>query len=380
MNLNLPEAFSIIVLFHSGKEYLQTCLSSLVNTVRAQDEIIVFINNSDESQHQVDFFSERVTYIHIYENLGYSKAANVSIKYAKNDHLIFCDQDICFVKHWLIELWKSYTGKKNIGAAGIKLINHANNTILDFGIASSEFNFIHPNLGLSIHHPLVMKDREVQMVCSAVMLIHRDLLEKVGGFYEPFGTLYSDLDLCLKLKELGFNIIVSSKAMAYHFCGEYFSVIREYKNSYLKADIKGVFMKNNSHRIVNDVEDYFLKTYEHYHAAYGKLGRYFFCNMLSVANYQLYEDIMQLLGANVYDIYRKGNKQRDAFQIDLFSVLGINILNLGVPIAYFVDRFDSLNNNIFWLSRRKNINDIIIDRHANIVPLQNFRIDYAKDI
>lgn len=369
MDGKMPFPISIIILYHRGEIYLKACLNSIINTVRDTDEIIVFINNSDRNVHNIDFYKEKVKFIHIYEDLGYSKAANKAIDYALNDYVIFCDQDIVFQNNWLPNLWKSYSSKQNVGIAGVKLINHLDNTILDFGVASSEYNFIHPNLGLDIEHPLVKADREVQMVCSAVLLISKTDFNKIGGFYEPFGTLYSDLDFCLRAKDIGLKVIVSSNAVAYHFSGEYFQGDRSYKNN--KGDIKGVFMKKNASRIRNDADFFLEKSFRYLQTTCSCiLPAYMFCNLMSITNYYYYEDLILSYGIHKYGSYRKQIESRDAVHIDIFNILGSNIMDIGVDIIYLVDRFSSLRNNKFWWEHRKSSNDLIVDRHANICTVK----------
>lgn len=368
---------SIIIPYHNGIELLESCLTSIISTTNAENEIIVLINNKDKNVHKVDFLKERVKYISVYNNLGYSKAVNTGIEYATNEYIVVCDQDIQFMNNWLDELWISYKSGDNIGIAGVNLINHIDNTILDFGIASTEYNFMHPNLGLSTSHPLVSSDRYVRMICSAAILFSKTDFLNVGRFYEPFGTLYSDLDFCLRFKAAGFNIIASYKSKAYHFSGEFYPIKRDYKNSNIKGDIKGVFMKRNAHIISYDASHFFEKSFEYYKKINGELERYFVCNMMTVANPEYYENLISSFGAKFYDTYRKADLNRDSAHIDLFTHLGRNILLQGVPIAFFVDRFTSLTPNHYWWANRRNSNDIIIDRNANILKAQDIVNDYG---
>lgn len=373
MTRSLPCSISIIVLFHKGKGFLKSCLESLCRTTRASDEIIVYINEENKEGHDIAYFNERVKYIHVFEDQGYSKAANSAIEYASNEFVVFCDQDVLFQPGWLERLLTAFCADDNIGVAGIKLINHVNNTVLDFGIASSEYNFIHPHMGLSYNHPLVAENRNVQMVCSAVFLTTQTLYRKLGGFYEPFGTLYSDLDFCMRVRHRGFKVLAVADAIAYHFGSELQSGEKYYKQSSLKADVKGVFMKRNSADIVNDVEKYLYQSYQYCSTNHGiPLGKYMFCNLLTVVNRTDYENIITSLGMTSYDIYRRNMRGRDAERVDLFLALGSEIMDLGVNIIYFVDRFTALENNRLWWQRRKGNKDIIIDRHANIINVDKW--------
>lgn len=366
-----PPPCSIIVLYHSGEKFIEACLNSLIETVRDEDEILVFINNTNEKFHRLNYYPKRIRYVNVCENLGYSKAANEAAKYAKNEYIIFCDQDIIVLDKWFQGMWNSFFSKENVCAVGSKLLNHTDNTVLDFGIASSEYNYIHINAGLPDSHFLSQDDRDVQMICSALLLIDKKQFEFIGGFYEPFHTLYSDLDLCLRIKKLGLRIIASAKAKAYHIGGDYYSLNREYKNNNFKSDIKSVFTKRNASQLKNDAEYFLKKAIDYSLTDDDKLPEYFFCNMLSIVNYNFYEDVLISKGIKKYESARIRASDRDSAFFDLFANLGYNIMQIGIPIIYFVDRFTSLKNNYFWTTRRNIDSDIIVDRHANIIKFKD---------
>lgn len=161
------------------------------------------------------------------------------------------------------------------------------------------------------------------MVCSAVLLVSRKDFYKIGGFYEPFGTLYSDLDFCLRAKDFGLKVITSAKAIAYHFSGEYFQGIRSYKNN--KGDVKGVFMRKNALRIQDDANQFIQKSFNYLiNTGVFILPKYMFCNLMSIANYQYYEDIISSLGIHSYGVHHKNLGCRDLPHLDIFSLLGNN--------------------------------------------------------
>lgn len=256
----MPDAFSIIVPYHKGDSYLKLCLESLLYTVRPSDEIIVVINNEEPEIHKFKLNNSRIKYINYYENLGYAKAVNKGVLHAKNDYVIFCDYDLIFLSGWLEKSWKLFASDESIGATSCKLIDPYENKVLDFGIAFSGYNFAHPHLGLSPNHPLVRQNRIVQMGCTGGFLIAKSTFQTVGGFNEEFGTLYTDLDICLRLKSKGYVIGEVADAIAYHFGGDLVHDNRIYKQSYLKADVKGVFMKNNADVIVEDLSIYYKQS------------------------------------------------------------------------------------------------------------------------
>jgi GT2 family glycosyltransferase len=367
----IPDAFSIIVLFHSGKPYLEACLDSLVKTIRANDEILVIINNIDEREHNVSFHTNRVKYIHYYENLGHAKAANFGVEKAQNDYIIISDHDLVYFSDWLQPLWNFYCSDIDLKAVSCKIISVCDNSIQDFGIASSDYNFAHPHRGLPLNHSLVQRDRYAQMICSGGFLIHKKIFHEIGGFNAEFGTLYTDLDICLRLKSNGYKVGVSSQSVAYHFGDDLTKKEKLYKRQHLKADVKGVFMKNNASVIENDIEKYYKESFDFFLVNSLVTKEYFICNCMSVVNYFWYEELLKNFGLNSLGNVYSPTSIRDADYIDIFSILGYNIMALGTPIVYFVDIFSSIRNNAYWWQERKSKYDIVIDRNANIMTVKD---------
>ncbi|MDR0231053.1 MAG: glycosyltransferase [Dysgonamonadaceae bacterium] len=369
--MKLPNSFSIIVLYHSGKSHLKVCLDSLINTVRKEDEIIVIVNNVDEKEHSINFYENRIKYFHFYENLGHGKAANIGVEKAENEYVIISDHDLVFLPSWLENLWHFYSSDADLKAVSCKIIDVLHNNILDFGIASSEYNFAHPHLGLPINHPLVQKDRYAQMICTGGFLINKTDFLLVNGFNADFGTLYTDLDICLKLKKAGYKVGAASKAIALHFGSDLAQSALSYKRSHLKADVKGVFMKNNASVITNDLIRYYEDSFYYFNLKHAMIKEFFFCNCITVVNYTWYEELLKELGIKSLGSVYHSYLERDVNHINLFGIWGYNIMALGSPIAYFVDIFSSIKSNAYWWQERANKNDIVIDRNANILTVKD---------
>ncbi|MDR0969525.1 MAG: glycosyltransferase [Lentimicrobiaceae bacterium] len=368
--------FSIIILYHTGKSYLKVCLESVLKTIEDNDEVIVVVNNCDYKEHEVDFFNDKIQYLHYYENLGHGKAANLGVAHAKNDYVIISDHDLVFFPKWIDYLWQFYNSDRDIKALSCKIIDVRNNSIQNFVTASAEYNFAHPYRGLPIYHPLVMNDRCAQMICTGGFLIGKSDFLSIGGFNENFGTIYTDFDLCLRLKKQGKKVGVAANAIAYHFGGDWAKEGKSYKSQHLKTDIKGAIMKDNADIIENDLSMYYKESFDFFIKQNSLEENYFVCNCMTVVNPSWYEELLKEFGLNIYGSVKYPILSRDVSYVDLFDVLGYNIMALRVPVAYFVDSFPSIIENAYWWQKRKNKDDIVIDRNANILLVKDIINNY----
>lgn len=364
--------FSIIILYHSNKHYLDWALESILKTTNLNDvEIILIINNSNLSEYTVEVkYSSIIKVIRINENLGHARAANIGAREAKGEYLIFSDHDLIFQNKWLENLYNFYLSNENLGAVSCKVLNPHTNRILDFGISFTDFNSPHPFQDLPYSHQLVKENSIFQAVCTGGYLIKKTTFNLLHGFDEQLGTMYTDIDLCLRLKDLNLKCGASANSLLYHYGGEFSLIDRSYKDKSIKADIKGYFMRKNAHRIDIDMSSYYKKSIDYFKLNYKVETEYIACNMMNVANPKWYENEIKNM-FNIVDSIFVSSKVRDSYVVPLFETLGFNIMKQNIPIIYFVDRFVALEKNELWWENRACKSDIVVDRNGNILPVQN---------
>ena len=54
-------------------------------------------------------------------------------------------------------------------------------------------------------------------VTFAAVAIRREVFEQVGGLSEVFPRAFNDVDFCFKIRMLGYRMVVTPKAVVYHF-------------------------------------------------------------------------------------------------------------------------------------------------------------------
>jgi glycosyltransferase involved in cell wall biosynthesis len=359
--------FTIVVTFHSGESFLRLCLESLLQTTSFDVEIIVVINNTDEREFNVSFDSPRVRFIRIKQALGYAAAANAGAAEARGDYLIFTDHDIIFTPGWLEALCAIHLHSPLVGATSARIANPHSLRVLDFGIGFTQLNCPHPHLDQPLDSPLVTHSRRVQAMCCGGLTIERALFQRLGGFDCELGNFYTDIDLCLRLKALERECWVAADAVAYHFGGDFSQIDRGYKSSCLKSDIKALFRVKNDNRITDDMSQYYDQSWRHILSMGPAPAEEFVaCCMLNVADPHWYVGIFRQY-RRVLDVAVLPTGRRDSGMEGLYESLGYDFLKLRAPIAYFVDRFVSLADNLLWWQERADARDIVVDRNGNIM-------------
>lgn len=79
---------------------------------------------------------------------------------------------------------------------------------------------------------------------------------------------------------------------------------------------------------------------------------------------EMFAEIHKLEILQSYDF-----KNIEMKKIIINDYLTLDVCRLDIPILYFVDEYEFLRDNYFWYVNRTNKEDIIIDRHANILHI-----------
>jgi O-antigen biosynthesis protein len=112
--------------------------------------------------------------------------------------------------------------RPEVGAVGAKLlypdgrIQHAGVTMGIFDNCGHAFKA----LDGSTTHYFDFSDvvRNVSAVTGACLMTKRDIFWQVGGFDESdFAVAFNDIDLCLKVGQLGYRVIYTPHALLYHY-------------------------------------------------------------------------------------------------------------------------------------------------------------------
>ena len=59
--------------------------------------------------------------------------------------------------------------------------------------------------------------QNVSAVTGACLMIRRNVYEEVGGLTEKFAVAFNDIDLCMKVREKGYNIVFNPYVELYHY-------------------------------------------------------------------------------------------------------------------------------------------------------------------
>lgn len=172
---------------------------------------------------------------------GFPNSCNDGAKQFSAPILVFLNDDTEMTEGFFDEIVRIMRDG-NIGICGAKLLFPEDSTnpqrpagkVQHVGIAFDVYaNAIHPLMGWSPDNHKTCITRECLAVTGAALVVRRDIFRNLGGFDPLYGKGYwEDVDLCLKVRQMGYKIIVDTNLIAYHYAGASSSIDPTFSQSF----------------------------------------------------------------------------------------------------------------------------------------------------
>ena len=217
---------SIIIPTCDHADLLKQCIDSIFSLSTYDNYEIVVCENNSKDPETFRYYDQirkdpRIKIITYEGSFNFSRINNFARRYAQGEHLLFLNNDIKIITPEWIEEMLMFTQREDVGACGIKLL-YPDDTVQHGGIAMGVCGCA-ANLC-----PLYPRDHEGYMsrlavasdmsACTAAcLMVTAEDFDHVGGFDEELAVSFNDVDLCLKLREIGKLIVFNPVAEAYHF-------------------------------------------------------------------------------------------------------------------------------------------------------------------
>lgn len=210
---------SIIILNHNTRTLLHQCLGS----IHGDYQIIVVDNNSsDKSVEMVKKEFPKVEVLARNVNDGYTRGNNAARKLAKGEYVLFLNSDTKAFPDTLKVMIDFMDSDKTVGVSTCltelpdgKLYYACHrgfptplNSLLYFlGLPSSYY----PKYQNIIH--------EIDACSGTFLLIRKWLLDEINWFDEDYFSYGEDLEMCYRIKELGYKVMFNPNVKLIHYWG-----------------------------------------------------------------------------------------------------------------------------------------------------------------
>lgn len=215
---------SIIIPTKDRIDLLRRCIESIQNRSSYDNYEIILVDNmsqEEETAAYLDGLGKSYRIIKFNEKFNYSKLNNYAAEFACGEHLLFLNNDIEVLNSDWLEAMLEQSQRDEIGCVGAKLlypdrkIQHVGVVVGWGGRAEHIYKWLHSNdIGYMGHFVSI---RNYSAVTAACMMLRKSIFNEVGGFDERFEIGFGDVDLCLRVRELGYENLFTPYAKLLHY-------------------------------------------------------------------------------------------------------------------------------------------------------------------
>ncbi len=220
---------AVVILNWNGRKFLEQFLPSLIkNTTDPETEIIIADNDSKDDS--IDFLNKNypeLRQIILDKNYGYTGGYNKALKQIEAEYFVLLNSDIEVSENWLTPLISMMDSDETIAACQPKILSFDRKNNFEYAGAAGGFidKYGYPFCRGRILNTIEIDKGQYNDSCDvfwatgASLVIRADIFNKVGGLDDDFFAHMEEIDLCWRLKNMGYRIVYNPESVIYHVGG-----------------------------------------------------------------------------------------------------------------------------------------------------------------
>jgi GT2 family glycosyltransferase len=244
---------AVVILNWNGTKYLKQFLPSVMASTWPGLDVVLGDNASTDDS--VAFVKENYPTIKIIqnnENYGFTGGYNRVLAQVDADYYILLNSDVEVVPGWIEPVIGLMESDEKIAAAAPKLLAYANKDTFEHAGAAGGFidaygyPFCRGRMFYEVEkdHGQYQQSGEVFWASGASLFIKKKYWDLAGGFDEYFFAHMEEIDLCWRLKNMGYKVMYCAESTVYHVGGGTLNTENPFK-TYLNFRNNLLLLKKN---------------------------------------------------------------------------------------------------------------------------------------
>jgi GT2 family glycosyltransferase len=218
---------AVVILNWNGKDWLEKFLPTVIKHSNDAEIVIADNRSTDDSLSFLEENFPLITIVENKENLGFASGYNKALNQIHSEYYVLLNSDVEVSENWLSPIVNLLDKDKTIAACQPKLLDFNKRNKFEYAGASGGFidNLGYPFCRGRIFDSLEEDSgqyndaREVFWATGACLFVRADTFWEVGGFDADFFAHQEEIDLCWRLKNKGYKIMVEPKSEVFHVGG-----------------------------------------------------------------------------------------------------------------------------------------------------------------
>ncbi len=218
---------AIVILTWNGLRHLKTFLPSVVQHSIGHSIFVVDNGSMDGSKDWLSITYPAISVIRHDRNLGFCDGYNKGLQQIKSEYYVLLNSDVEVTEGWIDPIIEIFDKQPDVAAVQPKILSYENESFFEYaGGAGGHIDWLGYPFCRGRIFDTLEEDKaqyndvsEIFWASGACMFIRSDLFHKHAGFDWAFFAHMEEIDLCWRLKNLGYKILYTSESTVYHLGG-----------------------------------------------------------------------------------------------------------------------------------------------------------------
>mgnify|MGYP000536639253 CR=1 FL=1 len=210
---------SFVIPVYGQLRLTEKCVESLKRTAEGVDYELIIVDDASDEETKTGLERLRqgaVKLLRNPKNSGFARSCNLGAAAASGELLFLLNNDLELTQGWLEPMLRAFRRIKRLGIIGNVQLNAATREIDHAGFYvdwTGELKHKRSENRSAFGAPTYSRFSFVTGACCA---IRRNLFLSAGGFDETFENGCEDIDICFRLRQLGYEHFVANRSVVLH--------------------------------------------------------------------------------------------------------------------------------------------------------------------
>ena len=220
---------AVVILNWNGRKMLEKYLPSVIrhSAVPGVEVIVADNGSADDSLKFLEEKFPEIRTILLDKNFGFAGGYNRALELVEADYFILLNSDVEVTADWITPLVNTLESRENVVACMPKIRSDVRKEYFEYAGAAGGFMdkygyaFCRGRLFDHIEKDYGQYDQPIEIfwATGACLCIDSKVFKEAGGFDERFFAHMEEIDLCWRLQNAGYRIMVNPQSLVYHYGG-----------------------------------------------------------------------------------------------------------------------------------------------------------------
>lgn len=208
-----------VVTTHNARATLLSCLESLRSAGPIEEVLLFDSGSTDGCLDELNGCHQHIIVERIAKNVGPCVTRNLGLKRASHPRVLFVDDDMVLEPGVVERLSLALDENPRAALAGPTVVFASNANVIQYAGGTAHFAGLPHLLRIGKEPERRPQTQSVDVLTAGCLLADRGRVEAVGGFDEDYFFLAEDVDLSLRLRQNGFELLLVPSAVVQNVGG-----------------------------------------------------------------------------------------------------------------------------------------------------------------